>query len=215
MFPIAQILGFLIAVLACAIAPGSDNLSALGISLSKGRIAGMGFGIGCGLGCLTHTLWATLGVSVVLTTSAIAFAVFKFAGAAYLIYLGVRAIRSSSLHLDKDISDQSNGQPQRGFMPFMLRGFVANAINPKVALFFLAFLPQFVNYQKGISLQIAVLGILFSLITIGVFLVLSHFSSAAGNWLRAKRNVGKWLDRIVGGLFVGLGIRLFFMRKPV
>lgn len=210
MFSIEQLLGFTIAATICTIAPGPDNLAVLSLGLSRGRSAGMGFALGCGLGCLTHTTWATLGVTAIIATSETAFQILKFAGAAYLIYLGIMAWRSQGATLNKtELSNQN--QP---FWRYTLRGLIANAINPKVALFFLAFLPQFVNSQGNVSLQMALLGVLFCLIATTLFLLLGYFSGAIGAWLRSRSRVGQWLDRLAGCLFISLGISLFFSKRP-
>lgn len=210
MFSLEQFLGFGLASLICIIAPGPDNLSILGLGLSRGRSAGMGYALGCALGCLTHTLWATLGVSAIVAASEVAFSSFKFAGAGYLFYLGIMALRSGG----SKVSDvKNNKQPKESFFVFVRRGLIGNAINPKVALFFLAFLPQFVNSHGNVSGQMALFGILFSLMTGCLFLVLGYFSGTLGAWLNKRAKVGLWLDRLTGGLFIGLGFRLMFSEK--
>lgn len=170
----------------------------------------MGFALGCGLGCLTHTTWATLGVTAIIATSETAFQILKFAGAAYLIYLGIMAWRSKGATLGK----AEVGNQKQPFWRYTLRGLIANAINPKVALFFLAFLPQFVNSQGNVSLQMALLGVLFCLIATTLFLLLGYFSGAIGTWLRSRSRIGQWLDRLAGCLFISLGISLFFSKRP-
>jgi threonine/homoserine/homoserine lactone efflux protein len=209
-----QLLGFVAATIICVVAPGPDNLSVLSLGLARGRFAGMGFALGCGLGCFTHTLWATLGVTAMLAASTIAFTIIKIAGAVYLFYLGIMALKSEGTKFDRSEFKQSKNIDDREFARFIIRGFIANAINPKVALFFLAFLPQFINTQGSISLQMAILGIIFSLISICLFSLLGYFSGAIGIWLRARADLGKWLDRFAGGLFIGLSIHLILSRKP-
>jgi threonine/homoserine/homoserine lactone efflux protein len=213
-FSAEQLLGFVAATIICAVAPGPDNLSVLSLGLSRGRLAGMGFALGCGLGCLTHTLWATLGVTAILAASTIAFTIVKIAGAVYLFYLGVMALKSEGAKFDRTQFKQSENSRDRDLVRFLVRGFIANAINPKVALFFLAFLPQFVDIQGNISLQMAILGMIFSLISICLFSLLGYFSGSIGLWLRARANIGKWLDRFAGGLFIGLSIHLILSEKP-
>ncbi|MCL6435520.1 MAG: LysE family translocator [Leptolyngbyaceae cyanobacterium HOT.MB2.61] len=210
MFSSEQLLGFAIASIICTIAPGPDNLAVLSLGLSRGRSAGMGFALGCGLGCLTHTTWATLGVSALIATSELAFQILKYAGAAYLIYLGIVAFQSKGVRIP---SFETNPDSKQHFWQFVGRGLIANAINPKVALFFLAFLPQFVQPGNRISLQIAILGILFCLIASVLFLLLGYFAGALGTWLRARARVGKWLDRLAGCLLISLGISLIFSQR--
>ena len=205
-----QLLLFAAAALVVTIAPGPDNLSVLGTGLSRGRKPAMAFGLGCALGCLTHTLWAAAGVTVILKTSAIAFTVFKLLGAGYLFYLGVLALRASGdAPIPRDAASQSTSAGR-----FLARGFIANAINPKVALFFLAFLPQFIRHDgPSPTLQIIALGLLFAAITVVVFDTLGFFSGQIGIWLRTRPTVGRRLDQLTGILFMGLGIRLLLQKR--
>jgi len=193
---------FAAAALVVIAAPGPDNLATLSIGLSHGRRAAMGFGAGCGVGCLSHTTWAVLGVSAVLATSAAAFTALKLAGAAYLLWLGIRAFRPGPASLDVPAPAAS------GARRFFVRGLVANAVNPKVALFFLAFLPQFVRPEGRVGAQMAVLGVTFTALSLAAFVALGHFSGKVGGWLRRRPGAGRWLERATGCLFVGLGIRL-------
>jgi len=201
----AQIAGFLLAAALITLAPGPDNLSVLSLGLSRGRRAGIGFGLGCAAGCFTHTLWATLGVTALIAASETAFTLLKLAGAAYLVWLGVGALRSPGATLEAEAA----AAPAAAMRPYLVRGFVANAINPKVALFFLAFLPQFVDPARGsAAAQTALLGTLFAAQTVLIFGAIGHYAGTLGGWLRGRPAVGRWLDRATGLLFIGLGIRL-------
>ncbi|CAG0956306.1 partial Homoserine/homoserine lactone efflux protein, partial [Rhodocyclaceae bacterium] len=203
--------GFLLAAALITFAPGPDNLSVLSLGLSRGRRAGIGFGLGCALGCFTHTIWATLGVTALIAASDTAFAALKFAGAAYLVWLGVQALKSPGA---KFTAEAEGTPPQEAMRPYVMRGFVANAINPKVALFFLAFLPQFVDPARGAAAaQTALLGTLFALQTVLIFGVLGWYAGTVGGWLRGRPAVGRWLDRATGVLFIGLGIRLALAQR--
>ena len=203
---LAQIAGFLAAAALITLAPGPDNLSVLSLGLSRGRRAGIGFGLGCALGCFTHTLWATLGVTALIAASETAFTLLKLAGAAYLVWLGIGALRSPGATLAVDANAAQANDPMR---PYLVRGFVANAINPKVALFFLAFLPQFIDPARGsAAAQTALLGTLFAAQTVLIFGALGWYAGGVGGWLRGRPAVGRWLDRATGVLFIGLGIRL-------
>ena len=178
----------------------------LSLGLSRGRRAGIGFGLGCALGCFTHTVWATLGVTALIAASDTAFAALKFAGAAYLVWLGAQALKSSGA---KFTAEAAAAATQEAMRPYVMRGFVANAINPKVALFFLAFLPQFVDPARGnAAAQTALLGTLFAAQTVLIFGALGWYAGTVGGWLRGRPAVGRWLDRATGVLFIGLGIRL-------
>lgn len=202
---LAQLLGFLLAALLVTLAPGPDNLSVLGLGMSRGRRAGIGFGLGCALGCFTHTLWASLGISAVLAASPIAFTLLKLAGAAYLCWLGWQALHSPGAQFRAD-SGVADATP---FAVYLRRGFVANAINPKVALFFLAFLPQFVPAGSVHAVaQSVVLGFVFAFQTVLVFGLLGWFAGTVGAWLQRRASFGRRLDQATGVLFIGLGLRL-------
>jgi threonine/homoserine/homoserine lactone efflux protein len=201
----AQLFGFLLAALLVTLAPGPDNLSVLGLGMARGRRAGIGFGLGCALGCFTHTLWASLGISAVLAASAAAFTALKLAGAAYLCWLGWQALRSPGAQFNAGVK-VADATP---FAAYLRRGFVANAINPKVALFFLAFLPQFVPAGSShAAAQSAVLGLVFALQTVLVFGLIGWFAGAVGAWLQRRAGFGRRLDQAAGVLFLGLGLRL-------
>lgn len=199
---LAQILGFLFAAFLVTLAPGPDNLAVLSLGISRGRRAGIGFGLGCALGCFTHTLWAGLGISAVLAASDTAFSALKLAGAVYLVWLGWQALKSpgAKFAAGAHIADATP------FAVYLRRGFVANAINPKVALFFLAFLPQFVPAEsRHATADSALLGGIFAAQTVVVFGLLGWFAGAIGRWLVAY---SRRLDQATGVLFVGLGLRL-------
>lgn len=202
---VAQLTGFLLAALLVTLAPGPDNLAVLSLGMARGRRAGIGFGLGCALGCFTHTLWASLGISALLAASATAFLVFKLAGAAYLCWLGWQALKRPGVRFE-------SGAAVVDVTPFAIylrRGFIANAINPKVALFFLAFLPQFVATGSAHAAgQSAVLGLLFATQTVVVFGLLGWFAGLIGRWLQRSADLGRRLDQATGILFIGLGLRL-------
>ncbi len=202
----AQLLGFLMAALLITLAPGPDNLGVLSLGIARGRRAGIGFGLGCALGCFTHTLWASLGISALLAASATAFTVLKLAGAAYLCWLGWQALKSSGTQFQPGAQRVADQTP---FGVYLRRGFIANAINPKVALFFLAFLPQFVSAgSPHAAAQSAVLGVVFALQTVLVFGLIGHFAGTIGAWLQRRASLGRRLDQATGLLFIGLGLRL-------
>nr|WP_312509398.1 LysE family translocator [Pseudomonas luteola] len=203
-----QFLSFLALALLITASPGPDNLMVLGIGVSKGRLRGMVFGFGCALGCLAHTALAALGVSALIAASATAFTALKIAGGLYLIWLGIQALRSTGqTRINNDV------QIDESLSKLFFKGLFANAINPKVVLFFLSFLPQFVIAEQGnASLQILQLGVLFTLQAAVLFGLLGYFSGAAGQWLQRKPRIGLWLDRVAGGIFVALGVRLIVSR---
>ncbi|MFM9435240.1 threonine/homoserine/homoserine lactone efflux protein [Janthinobacterium sp. CG_23.3] len=203
-----QFLGFLAAALLITASPGPDNLMVLGIGMSRGRRQGTVFGLGCALGCLTHTLLATLGVSALIAASPLAFSVLKLCGGLYLVWLGVCALRSrGGARVD------GAGVPDESLARLFAKGLFANSVNPKVVLFFLSFLPQFVVAEQGhVSWQTAQLGLIFTAQGCVLFGLLGYFSGAVGKWINVNPRAGLWLDRVAGTIFVGLGVRLIVAR---
>ncbi|HEB96881.1 MAG TPA: LysE family translocator [Sedimenticola thiotaurini] len=195
---------FLTAAVLLNLSPGPDMAFILGQTARGGTRSGFAAMFGIWTGALMHVLMAAVGLSAILATSAVAFSVVKWAGAAYLVWLGIQALGSSggSFIRDDVSGDQGHGRIYR-------QGILVAALNPKVAVFFLAFLPQFVVREAGpVWAQLSLHGIL--IIVVAAFieppLVL------AGGWLtdslKNNRKIGMWLDRGLGALFVTLGIRL-------
>jgi threonine/homoserine/homoserine lactone efflux protein len=201
-----QLIYFLSAALLLAAAPGPDNLGVLALGLSQGRRASLGFAWGCAAGCLNHTLLAVIGVSALIRTSPVAFTLLQWAGAAYLAWIGWQSLRNLA-QAQGAVSQNTNQSAH--FLPQFRRGLIANAINPKVALFFLALLPQFVEAGGwSTPAQLAVLGILFSLISGLIFGMLALCSGSIGAWLTRRPGAFKLLQGATGVLFIGLAIRL-------
>lgn len=190
------------------ITPGPDMIYVITRGISQGRKAGVISAIGVTLGILVHTIFAAFGLAIILRTSALAFLAVKFTGAGYLIYLGVKALRNKS-----DLTF-INEKPNVGIRTIFVQGILSNVLNPKVALFFLAFLPQFVNPGYGsASIQMAYLGLIFALFGIVFLVFLGYFSGGIGSWLSRRQNcIGKirWLT---GSVFIALGLRLAFMEQ--
>ena len=205
----AQLLAFTIAAVLITATPGPDNLMVLGMGMSKGRRQGIAFGLGCAFGCLSHTLLAVLGVSALVAASPITFTALKWIGGGYLVWLGLNALR----HAGTAARVPGVEAGQASSRELFLKGMFANAINPKVVLFFLSFLPQFVlPEQGGIGLQLAILGILFAVQAGVLFTALACFAGAIGAWLTRRPRAGVWLDRAAGAVFVGLGLRMVTSR---
>jgi threonine/homoserine/homoserine lactone efflux protein len=203
-----QLLAFLAAAILLTLSPGPDNMMVLGIGMAKGRLRGMAFGLGCALGCLSHTLLAAIGVSALIAASPLAFTTLKICGGLYLAWMGFKAIRSRG-GANASRADAVTESARTLFF----RGVFANAINPKIVLFFLSFLPQFVVAQRGdANLQIALLGLVFTAQAALLFGLLGWFSGAVGGWLSRRPRAGMWLDRIAGTIFIGLGLRLIVAR---
>lgn len=199
------LLAFLAASALITLAPGPDNLMVLSVGISRGRTAGIGFGLGCALGCFTHTLWATLGIGAVVLASEATFTTLKMAGAAYLVYIGLMAWRQAGKMALVNI-DSGAAEP---IGVHLRRGFIANVINPKVALFFIAYLPQFVDPARGaVWPQMLLLGTAFAAQTVVIFGSLGWFAGSIGARLQRQPSLAVWLDRSAGALFIGLALHL-------
>ena len=197
-----SLLLFLAAGLALNFTPGPDMLYVAARGASEGTAAGIVSALGIGAGTLVHITLVSLGLAALLAAVPLAYAVVRIGGAAYLIYLGVRALRSkSSLTLQ-----HVEPAPLR---TIFRQGVITNVLNPKVALFFLAFLPQFVDPSRGNpALQVVALGLLFDTTGTIVNLGVALGSSRAAASLRRNTRAGDVLQKITGALFIGLGVRL-------
>jgi threonine/homoserine/homoserine lactone efflux protein len=199
---------FVVAGVLLNLTPGQDTFYILGRSIAQGRRAGVLSVLGITSGSLVHTLAAAFGLSAILATSAEAFLIVKMAGAAYLIYLGLRMIldRSSDAGRPAEYRHESDWAVYRA-------GFFSNLLNPKVALFFIAFLPQFVAPSADFKiLAFLFLGALF--MTTGTLwcLALAWFGAAMSRRLRENPAAGSRLRRASGAVFVGLGLKLAISR---
>ena len=204
MFGIHDFALFVASGLLLNLAPGPDTAYILGRSIAQGRAAGIASALGIMVGSLGHTCAAALGLSAFLATSAWAFFAIKVVGGAYLIYLGIKMLfaRSEAFHLQSGFGRASSASAFR-------QGVLTNLLNPKVALFFLAFLPQFIDPASPAKVPaFLVLGLTF--VTTGTIwcLILAWFAGAFGARLRGNRTISRWLNRAVGSLFVFLGARL-------
>ena len=200
---------FLSAGMLLNIAPGPDTFYILARSGAEGRAVGVASALGIAAGSIVHTMAAALGLSVLLATSPLAFDVVRYAGAAYLVFLGVRMLLAKA-----SATSASADTRGRGVGAAFRQGMITNVLNPKVALFFLAFLPQFIAPAAlHAKLGFAVLGLSFVATGLGWCLMLALAGAAIGTWLRARPRIGAWLDRICGAVFVGLGIRLALQQR--
>ncbi len=209
MLTLDQLGAFLLAASLITVSPGPDNLMVLSLGMSRGRKQGMAFGLGCALGCFSHTSLAVVGVSSLLVASPLAFAALRIGGGAYLFWLGVQALRSRG---GATVPTHAADAPEQSAMQLLWRGVFANAINPKVMLFFLAFLPQFVAADRGdVPWQLAQLGVAFTVQAALLFGVLGYFAGTVGQWFARWPRVALWFDRLAGLIFCGLGARLIFI----
>jgi threonine/homoserine/homoserine lactone efflux protein len=203
-----QFFTFLGTVILLTLSPGPDNMMVLSLGIARGRLRGMAFGLGCALGCLSHTLLAVVGVSALIAASPLAFTALKVCGGLYLAWLGFGALRSRG-----GGTVGAAAAAQEAPRALLVKGMLAAAINPKVALFFLSFLPQFVAPERGdANLQTALLGLTFTAQAAVLFGLLGYFSGSVGAWLNRRPKAGVWLDRAAGVIFIGLGLRLIVAR---
>lgn len=184
--------------------PGNDMLYVMARSSGQGTKAGIVSALGIGGGCLVHILAAVVGLSALLAQSALAFTLIKYMGAAYLFYLGTKAILSKTQKVDTVQS-----LPQLSYRKIFWQGVITNVLNPKVALFFLAFLPQFVDVQKGdTALQILFLGTWFNFSGTIVNTLVALLFGKIGGLLSDNPAFVLWQQRITGLVLVGLGIKI-------
>jgi threonine/homoserine/homoserine lactone efflux protein len=197
---------FVSAALVLLLIPGPAVLYIVGRSMEQGRLAGFVSDLGIHTATLVNVAAASLGLSAIIASSALAFDVVKYAGAAYLIWLGTKKIFGRPAEGDIPTTFE-----RRAYGRLFRDGFIVNLLNPKTAIFFLAFLPQFVEASRGhIAMQIAFLGLLFTalgLVTDGCYALAA---GTAGNWLRRSRGFLKVERYVSGVLFIGLGLTAAF-----
>jgi threonine/homoserine/homoserine lactone efflux protein len=198
---------FIISGLLLAMTPGQDTLYIVGRSVSQGRRAGVLSVLGILMGCAVHAVAAALGLSTILAASAQAFFAVKMAGAAYLCYLGFRML------IERDRAHGAATFPHEGAWAIVRAGFLTNLLNPKVALFFMAFLPQFVSPEADSRIvALLFLGAIF-IVNGGVWCLFVVWSAAAmSRRLRVSHSSGTLLKRATGALFIGLGVRVAFSK---
>jgi threonine/homoserine/homoserine lactone efflux protein len=200
----ANIYLFVAASLAIIVAPGPDNVYVLTRGIAQGREVALASAWGMCSGLLFHTTLAAIGLSAILAQSALAFSVVKYAGAAYLIYLGFRALLSK-----EEFIPSAEVVPVANLRSFFLRGLTMNLLNPKVAVFFLAFLPQFASpATDGATLRLLALGLVFALLSVVVFSALALFSGILGERLNNNPRLVNALHWMTGCVLIGLGVRL-------
>ena len=204
MISLDDFLLFAFASLMLNITPGNDMLYVATRSTSQGIKAGVVSSLGIAGGCIVHLAAAVIGLSALIANSAIAFDIIKYLGAAYLIYLGVKAFLSKQNKFS--IPEKTE---QKSLTKLFWQGVLTNVLNPKVALFFLAFLPQFIHPEKGnTAMQILLLGLWFNFSGTIVNIIVAVLFGKLGNWLADKQGFIKWQNKITGFILVGLGIKV-------
>jgi threonine/homoserine/homoserine lactone efflux protein len=198
---------FLGASIALTVAPGPDNIFVLTQGIARGRKPAIVTALGMCSGISVHTTAAALGISAVFYSSVIAFNLVKYAGAAYLLYLAWKTLKERS-------AVRLAAADDRPAAALFKRGFIMNVINPKVAMFFLAFLPQFVTPNTGyFAMQMLLLGLIFMVQAVIIFSLIGYFAGTIGNYILTKPHIAKYFDWLTAGVFASLGLRLALARR--
>lgn len=203
MISLTQLALFAVASTVLIFTPGPDIIYVMTRGVAQGRKAALAAAVGFALGNFAHTFFAIVGLSALITSSSAAFAAVKYAGAAYLVYIGVKMLKSrASL-----VPEGAAGELQCRVI--FRQSILANTMNPKVALFFLAFFPQFVDTARGgIAWQMLALGTTFVLLTLTGFGAVALLSGEIGRWLNRSAGAGNRIGQLAGCILIGLGLRL-------
>ncbi len=203
MFDINTLITFITASTVLAFAPGPDNIFVLTQSIVSGKSAGIKITLGLCTGLIVHTSIVTFGVAAIFQTSLLAFNILKYIGAGYLLFLSWKAFKASS----SDIKINKNNKLSS--WQLYRRGIIMNVTNPKVSIFFMAFLPQFANPSRGsITIQLLLLGFMFIIVTFVVFGLISQLAGIIGKWLMKTKKAERILNILAGSIFAGLAIKL-------
>ncbi|WDE08978.1 LysE family translocator [Thalassomonas viridans] len=207
MFPIEIWITYTIACLFLVISPGPDNMLAIGRGMSQGKSAACTSGASSGAGILFHVMAATFGLTLLIQTSPVAFIAVKLIGAAYLIWLGIKVLRSRSLF-------NLNPAAKQPLSTIFTTGFLSAALNPKPGIFVLAFVPQFVNPELGsVTIQMLVYGSWFAFLTAAGFSLMGVFSSKITNWLKKKPTFVNGLNVSAGLTFIISGVAVTTLKQ--
>lgn len=203
----SALLYFLAASVALTIAPGPDNLFVITQGITHGRKPAIVTALGMCSGISVHTTAAAFGISAVFYSSVIAFDAVKYAGAAYLLYLAYRTLKDRS-------AIRLSAADHRPAMALFKRGFIMNVLNPKVAMFFLAFLPQFVSPNtRYFALQMLLLGFVFMVQAVIIFCLIGYFSGSIGKRVLGQPRIARYFDYLTAGVLGSLGIRLALVER--
>ncbi|ART63016.1 LysE family translocator [Kushneria marisflavi] len=202
---------FLGAALMINLTPGPDMFYLMARSASGGRREGLAAGAGLWCGAMVHVLAAALGLSAIVMASATAFTAVKLAGALYLFYLGVQAIRNAGQQFQPPAASTRRASDAWGAFR---QGVLVDLLNPKTALFFMAFLPQFVRPEAGpVAAQLLLLGTLTVAVAVPIELAIILGAARLSNGLRRRQRLTKWMDQLLGTVFIGLGLRLLTVTR--
>jgi threonine/homoserine/homoserine lactone efflux protein len=202
--------GFIIAAIVVVTTPGIDTIMVLTRSISKGRTAGLYSALGVSLGLIFHTCAVTFGLSLIIAKSAMAFGIIKYLGAGYLIYIGLKALLSKSEQMEIKPAEMKTGSAKKMF----ITAFISDVLNPKIAIFFLAFLPQFINTTAiNDPIPYLVLGSIMFLITLIWCSFLAIMGSKAALLFNSNKNAERWMNKSSGLVFILLGLKVAFTKK--
>lgn len=201
-----HLLIYMIAVLTVNLFPGPDMIYIISQSVNKGKRFGLSAALGIGTGCFVHIFAVALGLSSLIFESALAFTIIKYLGAAYLLYIGLSSLFKKQATLLNQVHTSQAATWKKSFR----QGFLTNVLNPKVALFFLAFLPQFVDptSNHSIGLQMLMLGLIFNLSATIVNVLVAMFFGAIKNWLLRHPSALRLQEKATGLILIGIGLRL-------
>jgi RhtB (resistance to homoserine/threonine) family protein len=200
---------FLLTGILLNLIPGADTMYIIGRSMSQGRNAGLYSVLGIITGSLTHTLFVAFGLSIILIKSTFLFNVIKILGVIYLVYLGVRMLIDKS-----NTAFQAAAPAKLNIRKIYLQGLLTSLTNPKVSLFFIAFLPQFINTKASGPIPFLILGLTFTTTGLLWCLFIAYFSSFVTKKLRGNQKIGMILNKITGIIFIGMGIKLLQTKSP-
>ncbi|HYF31203.1 MAG TPA: LysE family translocator [Chitinophagaceae bacterium] len=209
---------FALAGLMLNLTPGNDMIYVATRSTGQGIKAGIVSALGITAGCMVHILAAVVGLSAILAESAVAFDVVKYLGAGYLVYLGIRALvskrRGFVIKGEKEETERSEGKEDDSYRKIFWQGVITNVLNPKVALFFLAFLPQFIDVSaKDAHWQILFLGTWFNISGLLVNVLVALLFGKIGGWLSRSPRFVQWQERVTGIMLIALGVKVALTEK--
>ncbi|MFD2058091.1 LysE family translocator [Mesorhizobium calcicola] len=208
MIDLATLTAYIAIVLGFVFIPGPATLLTVARATSSGTKVGIATGAGIAAGDVVHTAMAMVGISAIIATSAALFSIVKYIGAAYLVYLGIRAI------IEKTPANPAAGSLAISAGKAFRQAILTEVLNPKTALFFLAFLPQFVRPENGsVMLQFTILGVVFVMLGLLSTVVFAVSAGRLGSFLRRNPRVLKWQGKIVGGIYCALGVRLALQQR--
>ncbi|WP_026376388.1 LysE family translocator [Aestuariibacter salexigens] len=200
MFSTEAYLTFLTAVIVLALSPGPSNLYIMARSMAQGRQAGYAAASGMAAGSILYVVLTALGLSTIIAYSPLAYTALQLCGAVYLIYLGFQYFRQAPLH-----QPCASAQVSQPTYKLLKQSFVVELTNPKTALFFLAFLPQFVNPEGHLGVQLMALGLTYTIVGFISDLMVATLSGKLGRWLAHHPWFERWQDRLSGSILIGLG----------